>query len=85
VQSKMWMPRPHTESDLDVLIWMEPKFHKASNGIKPTSKFHLSQQESSKQVHIQNLSGCSVTIFWAVGPCIVLEPVRVASRGLARL
>jgi hypothetical protein len=49
----------------------------------PTSKFLLSRQESSKQMVIQNLSGCCVTVCWAVRPCTVLEPIRVASRGLA--
>src|SRR5438128_2279401 len=63
---------------------MEREFHKASNGIGPTSNFYLSQRESSKQVDVQNLSGCCATIFWPVGPCIVLESIRGASRGLAR-
>jgi hypothetical protein len=45
--------------------------------------FLLSRWESSTQVGVQNLSGCCVTVCWAVGPCTVLEPVRVASRGLA--
>src|SRR6266542_4489748 len=49
-----------------------------------TSEFHRSQRETSKQVSIQNLSGCCVTVFWPVGPCIVLESIRGASRGLAR-
>src|SRR6266540_1407367 len=48
-----------------------------------TSKFHRSQRETSKQVSIQNLPGCCVTVFWPVGPCIVLESIRGASRGLA--
>src|SRR5438105_14896583 len=65
-------------------IRMEREFHRTSNGTGPTSNFHLSQRELSKQVDIQNLSGCCATIFWAVGPCIVLESFRGASRGLAR-
>jgi hypothetical protein len=44
----------------------------------------LVPQESSTQVGIQNLTGCCVTVFWAVGPCTVLKPIRVASTGLAR-
>ena len=40
------------------------------------SKYLLSQRESSKQVGIQNLSGCCATVFWAVRLCIVLEPIR---------
>src|SRR5438128_10267016 len=63
---------------------MERECHRASNGTGPTLNFHLSQQESSKLVDIQNLSGCCATIFWPVGPCIVLESIRDASRGLAR-
>jgi hypothetical protein len=66
-------------------IWLEPEFHRASNGTSPTSKFLLSRREWSTQVGIQNLSGCCVTVCWAVGPCTVLEPIRVASRGLACL
>jgi hypothetical protein len=72
------MPRPHTESGLDVLYIVGPEFYKTSNGTSPTSKFLLSRRELWKQVDV-----CCVTIFWAAGPCIVLEPVRVASRGLA--
>jgi hypothetical protein len=45
--------------------------------------FLLSRRESSTQMSIQNLSGCCVTVCWAVGPCTMLKPVRVASRGLA--
>src|SRR5438034_11448124 len=56
---------------------MEREFHRASNGTGLTSNFHLSQRESSKQVDVQNLSGCCATIFWPVGPCIVLESIRV--------
>src|SRR5438128_2895963 len=55
---------------------MEREFHRASNGTSPTSNFHLSQRELSKQVDVQNLSGCYATIFWPVGPCIVLESIR---------
>jgi hypothetical protein len=65
-------------------IWLEPEFHRSSNGIGPTSKYLLSRWESPIQVGIQNLTGCCVTIFWAVGPCTVLNPIRVVSRGLAR-
>src|SRR5438132_10143979 len=36
---------------------MEREFYRASNGTGPTSNFHLSQRESSKQVDVQNLSG----------------------------
>jgi hypothetical protein len=43
-----------------------------------------SQRELSKQVDIQNLIGCCVAVFWAVGLCIVLEPIRGASKGLVR-
>ena len=74
IQTPFWM----------FYIWMEREFHRASNGTGPTSNFHLSQRESSKQMDVQNLSGCCATIFWPVGPCIVLESIRGASRGLAR-
>src|SRR6266540_3711830 len=63
---------------------MEREFHRASNGTGPTSNFHMSQRESYKQVDVQNLSRCCATIFWPVGPCIVLESIRGAFRGLAR-
>jgi hypothetical protein len=33
-------------------------------------------------VDVQNLSRCCAAVFWVVGPCIVLEPIRVASRDL---
>jgi hypothetical protein len=36
------------------------------------------------KVLAQDLTGCCVTVFWAVGPCTVLKPIKVASRGLAR-
>jgi hypothetical protein len=49
--------------------WLEPEFHRASNGIGTTSKYLLSRKESSTQVGIQNLTGCCATVFWAVGPC----------------
>src|SRR5438128_4588430 len=75
------MPRTHTDTVLDVLYMDGREFHRASNGTNPTSNFHLSQRESSKQVDVQNLSGCCATIFWPVGPCIVLESIRGASRG----
>jgi hypothetical protein len=42
-----------------------------------------SQRKLSKQVDIQNMIGCCVAVFWAVGLCIVLEPIRGASKGLA--
>jgi hypothetical protein len=65
-------------------IWMEREFYRASNGTGPTSKFHMSRQESSKQVDFQNLSGCCATIFWAVGPCIVLTPIGAHPGGHPR-
>jgi hypothetical protein len=37
----------------------------------PMEKFVLSQHKSSTQVGVQNLSGCCVTVCWAVGPCTV--------------
>jgi hypothetical protein len=67
-------PRMHTKSVLDVIYMDGKEFHRASNGTSPTSKFHLSQQKLSKQVDIQNLSGCCAVIFWAIGPCIVFKP-----------
>jgi hypothetical protein len=79
-----WRPHHIRSRILKFYIWLEQEFHWASNGTDPTSKFLLSRRESSTQLDVQNLSGCCVTIFWAAGPCTVLEPVRVASRGLAR-
>jgi hypothetical protein len=55
-------------------------FHKASNGTGLISKFFLSRRESSKQKDVPNQSWCSVTVFWAVGPCIVSKPVGVCPR-----
>jgi hypothetical protein len=49
-------------------IWLEPEFHRASNGTGPTSKFLLSWWKSSTQV-------CYVTVCWAVGPCTVWSPL----------
>jgi hypothetical protein len=87
--SKIWLHqnwRPgHLRSRIwTFYIWLELEFHRVSNGTSSTSKFLLSRWELSKQVGIQNLSGCCVTICWAVGTCTVLEPIRVAFRGLAR-
>jgi hypothetical protein len=66
-----WRPG-HIRSQIWMFyIWLEPEFL-------------LSPQESLTQVGVQNLTGCCVTVFWVVGPCTVLKPVRVASRGLAR-
>jgi hypothetical protein len=45
---------------------MEILFDKEANPSGPTSKAVQNQQESSKQVTIQNLSGRCVTVFWAV-------------------
>jgi hypothetical protein len=64
-------------------ILLELEFHRASNGTDSTSKFLLSRRESLTQVDVQNLLGCCVTVRWAVGPCTVLKPVRIASRELA--
>ena len=37
---------------------------------------------SSKQVDTQNLSGCYDAIFWAVGSCIISEPIGVHPGGV---
>jgi hypothetical protein len=52
-------------------IWVEPEFHRASNGTGPTSKFHPSRSESLKQDDIHNLSWCRDTVIglWAVYLC----------------
>jgi hypothetical protein len=76
------MPRSHTESKFDVVhMCMEDKL---SNATGSTSLSDPSQQESSKQMDVQNLSRCRAAVFWAVGLCIVLEPIKGASRDLAR-
>ena len=61
-------------------IWMESLFDKEANPSGFTSETLWNQQESSKQVSIQNLPGCCDTYFWSVGPCIVFGPIRGASR-----
>jgi hypothetical protein len=76
--------RPYMESDFNIPHMVGKICSRASNGTEPTTKLCLSQRESSNQVDVQNLSRCCVTIFWAVGLCIVLEPIRGASKGLAR-
>jgi hypothetical protein len=64
----------HTKNDAQVTYevgfgrWLEAEFHDVSNGIGLRPKFVLSQRESSKEVNIQNLSGCCANTFWAVGP-----------------
>jgi hypothetical protein len=45
---------------------MESLFDKEANPSGPTSNAIWNQQESSKQVTIQNLSGRYVAVFWAV-------------------
>ena len=62
-------------------IWMEILFDKEANPSGLTSKALWNQQESSKQVSVQNLSGCCDTVFWSVGPFIVLEPIRGRVQG----
>jgi hypothetical protein len=59
-------------------IWLEPQFYKASNGTRPTLKFLLSRQESSKQVDVQNLSRCSITIFWAAARVSCWSPLGLS-------
>jgi hypothetical protein len=76
--------RSHTESFWTFFIWMEMEFYRASNGTGPTSKFHRSRQESSKQVDFHNLSGCYAIVFWTVGPCIVLKPIGAHPGGHPR-
>jgi hypothetical protein len=65
-------------------IWLERKFHRAFNGTGLMSKSYMRRRESSKQVDILNLSGCCATDFWAIGPCIVSEPMRARPRVGAR-
>jgi hypothetical protein len=45
---------------------MESLFNKEANPSGPTSKAIWNQQESSKQVSVQNLSGRYVIVFWVV-------------------
>ena len=56
---------------------MEREFHRASNGTGLTANFHLSQRESSKQVDVQNLSGCCATIFGPLGLVSCWSPLGV--------
>jgi hypothetical protein len=62
-------------------IWLEPEFHRAARS-------HLKIPFES--MGIVDTSGCPESDrvlchrLWAVAPCTVLKPVRVASRGLAR-
>jgi hypothetical protein len=56
------------------------KFHEASNDTGLISKFYPSRRETPKQVDVQNLSGCYITLFWVVGPCIVLESMGALPR-----
>jgi hypothetical protein len=60
--------------------WKDIFIELASNSTEHMTKQYLSQRESLNQVDIQNLSQCCAASFWAVGPCIVLEPIRGASR-----
>jgi hypothetical protein len=62
---------------------MESQGDKLSNSIGPDLKFIQSQRELSKQINIQILFWFCDTIFWAIGPCIMLEPIMGASRHLA--
>jgi hypothetical protein len=52
-----------------------PEFHRASNGIGPTSKFHPSRSESSKQDDVHNLSQCCDTVTWPLGRVSLLRPL----------
>jgi hypothetical protein len=61
-------------------IWLEMKFHRSSNGTGLMLKSYLRRQESSKQVDVQNLSGCCVTVFWDIGMCIMSEPMGARPR-----
>jgi hypothetical protein len=60
-------PSPHTELDLDVLYMVGTRI---STGIMEIS----GRPESVRVLHHH---------LWAAGSCIMLEPVRVASKGLA--
>jgi hypothetical protein len=68
----------HPDSDCDGLD-MVGKITRLSN----QPNWIRSQQESSKQVSVQILFWCCDTVCWAVGPCIVSEPIRGESRGHA--
>jgi hypothetical protein len=61
-------------------ICLERKFHRSSNGTGLMLKSYLRRQESSKQVDVQNLSGCCVTVFWSIGLCIMSEPMGARPR-----
>jgi hypothetical protein len=47
-------------------IWIESLFDKETNPSGTMSKAVRNQRELSKQVIIQNLSGCYVAVYWAV-------------------
>lgn len=75
------LSRSHSDLVFDVLCIHGKLIRLPSNGPDLTQKFHPSQQKSSKQVGVQNLSRWVVTIFWVIGPCIVLKSIMYASRG----
>jgi hypothetical protein len=54
---------------------VEPEFHRASNGTGPTSKFHPSRSESSKQDDVHNQSRCCDTVTWPLGCVTLLSPL----------
>jgi hypothetical protein len=49
-------------------IWLEAKFHRASNGTGLMPKFVLSQWKSSKQIDVQNLPRCCIASLMGLRP-----------------
>ncbi len=55
-----------------------------SNGSSSISKFFPSHQESTKQVDVQNLSRCRVTVFGPLGRVSCWNPLGLRQRLFAR-
>jgi hypothetical protein len=64
---------------LTFYIWLEAQFHTASNGTSLMQKFVLSQQESSKQLDVQNLSRCCVASLMGLRPKLWAPHPRMPS------
>lgn len=59
---------------------MEIYVYKLTNGFSLSLNV-TKVSKSLKQVSVQNMLGCSIIVFWSIGPCIVLEPIRGQNKG----
>ena len=79
-----WSPRPHTESVFDVLH-MDGKLRRHTFQCRWSHAKILSESTGIiETMDTQNLPGRCAAVFWAVGPCIMLQPIGARPGGRPR-